>query len=430
MGSKNICKKIWLNEHARIFVISLIIIIAVIIGGNLILQTIYTPTTPNSVLNSYVNAYYTPISTSNVKNPAACTNEYVNFGSSFSLSTSSMPSSSACIFAEGKSFKYYKNLRTTKGSCADLGQQYTIGGELVLTKLNLIKMTTGEFAVCTNYARGGYTFTIFSQSTQLCKVKYTKPEVKEIEGKYYCDGKNIYVLPCGSGSKKTVKTCKLGCESTTKNVDEGSNVPVVKCIGEYEPNIKVCSSDGKILYTTDSAGNLNTQSCSTCTNGRCTVYVPPVVTTCTLIVDNKGTNNIFLSNDEVMPDYGYWVLEMLKTKAPYSEYTFNLYKESPKGGCEKTIASRVRDIRISFEDIPGSPYGWGIPPRNGKAGEFIIDIYKSVRKWDFLLFHELGHIFTRRNHTNDGSIMDANGGNRQYTEAQIKVIRENLNAVK
>ena len=409
-------------------------VLILILFSSLNFLTILTPKTPSSVLDNYVNKYYLP-TIEQTRNLDKCTNANINFGTSFSPNLLSIPSaSSSCIYYSSESYFKSKKSTSKTGKCSDLGQEFKLSGNNVLSSLFLIRRGN-DFVICKDKSRGGYDYSVLSKSSKFCSVKYPIPKPEEKEGKYYCDGKRIYNIPCGGKSKILIETCSLGCEYTQKQIEPGSSINIIKCKGDYKPNLNICSLDGRAFYSSDSSGNLTIKQCSSCSGNRCIEIKLTQEKYCKLIKGGKNDINIFFYNSYVMPEYGLWILDELKTRAPFSEFSYNLYEENPKGYCSTTINQRQRDLMVGFEDIPGGYFGWGQPPGPNsinpyKMGDFRIDMFTAVRKWDFLLFHELGHIYTRAGHTNDNSIMDQDGGSRQFYPYQIDIIRKNLNSTK
>ena len=189
----------------------------------------------------------------------------------------------------------------------------------------------------------------------------------------------------------------------------------------------VGATNGKKLYTINSTGDLKSEDCCSCSNKICTKCAPDTSVNCKLI-NGTGSNqiNVFVygDNQAQMEDWGQWIYSMLLQRTPYNEYTFNLYYEKTQGSCS--------NIRHSSKDFDASLATW--VPAIGYSSFDRVTInhiwFNPARtsnlKWEFLLFHELGHDYARMGHSNDGSIMDANGGDAQYRDYQIKTIRNSL----
>jgi len=302
---------------------------------------------------------------------------------------------------------------------------------------------------------GGVLSTVFSPQTpddSLDKYinKYyfpvvDKPTTKIVASnneRYFCDSKSntIYYIAPGKTSKKIVDRCKTGCEVVQKTIDSGT-VTIAKCKGDYKPSIKTCSSDGSKFFTTDKLGTLTTTYCCSCKYSRCVAgcapVKPPVITPppspCKLLsgpgkTDNKEIN-IFIYNDASDKEYYKWVLSEYSSRAPFNKITWNVYHEDTKYACRNIITQRGKDIRIGFDYISWCPncYGWGQPPAGtGQPGELTFSTWNPNKHWSFLLFHESGHIYTRWGHSNDGSIMDANGGDGQFRQYQVDWIYKNM----
>ena len=250
-----------------------------------------------------------------------------------------------------------------------------------------------------------------------------------VNDRYYCDSNTIDVIPASKTTRKIVERCKTGCEYVDMNVDTGK-VKVVKCKGDYDPDIKVCSTDKHWFYTTDKLGKLTSEYCCDCRGSRCTKGCSPPVPECLLVSGGGGNVNLFFYNVGSDPGYIEWVIAEMKTRAPFNEFAFNAYKEKSYGSCSSTIKISAHDTRIEFKTLYGYA-GWGQPsPGTSIPGNLQISSTLGNKKWEFLLFHELGHIYTHAGHTNDGSIMDVSGGNGKFNDAEIKKIRYYLNSTK
>jgi len=134
---------------------------------------------------------------------------------------------------------------------------------------------------------------------------------------------------------------------------------------------------------------------------------------------------VFGENRTEMITEGKWIYSQLMNQEPYNEFKWNVYYEKKSGDCNKILGKN--DFRFSFGSI-GTYYGWTSWKDSTSYGEITFNKnYKSkVSQWTFLIYHEMGHYYLQRGHTNDGSIMDANGGDHVYHGYQIKAIRERL----
>jgi hypothetical protein len=131
-------------------------------------------------------------------------------------------------------------------------------------------------------------------------------------------------------------------------------------------------------------------------------------------------NNLF--SDEYMIDWAYWVYDDIQTRTPYNEFAYSLYFEKNEGDCNFGDYS---DIRLGIKDIG---YYFGLSWFNGAdINRIWFNDDLSNEKWDFLLHHEAAHIFLKSGHTNNGGILDKDGGDGEYNLEQINTIRENLN---
>lgn len=128
---------------------------------------------------------------------------------------------------------------------------------------------------------------------------------------------------------------------------------------------------------------------------------------------------IVYGDKEEMIDFGKWVYNEMQTESPFNEFTYSLYYENEEGNCNGT----KRDFRIGFGDINsiGLAYWDDVNP-----GHIWIRNSYSNKKWHFLLFHELLHIYLKSGHSLDNSIMDKDGGSGKIFEYQIEIARENL----
>lgn len=401
----------------------LAIVIIMVLFKSSFFGTVFTPNTPDATLTKYVNNYYFPVipydSTKNV-----CDNSMSTLSSTFASTITSVPTSSSNrMFYSGKYYQY-KNQTTVKtGSCSGLGSPIMVNGASPFSRLLIIPVP-GMLLACKDNSLGGYTFSRFVENSMCtptkCPMTYFFPN-QEV---YSCKAGKIYTKKCGSTSYTLVETCKLGCEQATLPVDTGT-VQVVKCVGDYKPDTKVCSSDGKAIYTTDSSGKLTSQACLSCSSGICKPLPPsPPTKECKLLYGGSGTIDIFIYNDQKYPDWSAWIYKELQNQTPYNEFSYNIYHESVKGACDGTIKMNSRDTRLGIDYALGY-IGWGYPSTGpGIAGYVYFDTARcSNYYWHFLLFHELGHVYTHAGHTSDGSIMDSNGGNGQYSQAEINTIR-------
>jgi len=421
-------------KNKTIYWIIGIIITVVILYNYSNLFTISKPLGPGD-LDNYIHSYYSPTTTLKT-NSEKCTNKNIEFGSNIAFTTTSLPTgSSLCIYSDKTNLFVTKGGSSKTGKCSDLGKDYQRWNMNIFTKIHLIKTSSG-YLFCKDNSNGkGYSYSILKTNTKICPVKYTSTNIDlpdEKEGKYFCDSKTgrIYLEPCGSKSRQLIEECGyVGCEYANVNIDSG-NVSVVKCKGDYEPNINICSSSDLFKYTTDSKGKLTQTICTSCKKNQCTNQTINYFTGCKLLSGNGNLNNIdilFYTYNE-MPDYGDWLMSQLKYRTPFSEFNYNLYIENPKYACNGKITLNQNDVRIGFGETYGH-IGWGEPSaRKGKPGELAIRPDYSNKKWEFLLFHELGHIYTHAGHTCDGSIMQVNGGDKQYRTYQIELIRKNLNS--
>lgn len=143
-----------------------------------------------------------------------------------------------------------------------------------------------------------------------------------------------------------------------------------------------------------------------------------------LFYGGKGDVNIFFYNESYfdfsqLMNYFQWIISEMGTEKPFNEFTYNGYYEEVKGSGNSI--KRSNDVSIGLGDAYGHA-GWGDPAIN----EVEFNQNLGLDRWHFLLFHELGHIYTKWGHTNDGSMMDANGGDGKFRDYQIDTIRSNL----
>ncbi|MFA5857310.1 MAG: hypothetical protein WC867_08155 [Candidatus Pacearchaeota archaeon] len=147
---------------------------------------------------------------------------------------------------------------------------------------------------------------------------------------------------------------------------------------------------------------------------------------CHLIYGGNNDINMFFysengHDEDEIKNFGKWVIREMRTEKPYKEFNYNGFYEEEKYACRDQINERQKDVRIGFGNTRGYR-AWGSEGINGNAGEVIFERYE---KWHFLLFHELGHAYGF-GHTNDGSIMDSDGGDHEYRDYQIDEIRNRL----
>jgi hypothetical protein len=99
-------------------------------------------------------------------------------------------------------------------------------------------------------------------------------------GKFTCENNNVVKKFCNyKGAtpypSDILNSCQIPCLYLAgQTVDGGVTADIVKCGGDYKPNINVCSSDSTKLYTTNSAGTLSSTICglngyNVCSNGAC-----------------------------------------------------------------------------------------------------------------------------------------------------------------
>jgi hypothetical protein len=424
-----------MKEKTLLIIIGIIILAIILYNQNLF--TILTPDTPDNSLDKIVNKLYFPIASSNT-NKESCSYPGLLLGSSFNFDITSLPSgTSNCMRINQKNYKPTKTSTTLTGTCSLEGEQVLFNNKVPLSNFIIIKKGS-NFIVCQNLKGNKYKYTVFSESTGSCSIKYTLPLI-EPEGKYYCDksSKKIYFLSCGGKTKTLVESCSLGCEQTSVTLDDKTKTEVVKCIGDYQPNKKVCSEAGDKLYSTSKNGSLTSQSCCSCSGTTCkTTGCKAPTKKCTLIGgDGKGQINIIFYNDANYKDYVKWAMnEIQTTEAPFNEFTYNFYEEANKYDCKGTIKEESHDTRIGWEEM--GHIGYGLSGSIGVAGNLMLSPsrYASVRQ-HFLFFHELGHVYTHRGHSGnptdcDGSIMNSNGGDSKFKPYHIVIMRKNLNSTK
>jgi hypothetical protein len=157
--------------------------------------------------------------------------------------------------------------------------------------------------------------------------------------------------------------------------------------------------------------------------------LPPLIDHYCNLVKGDGIHNIIVTgnefyNETFMIDFGNWVYETLNQEAPYNEFSWELYYENKEGDCN---FGNYSDFRITIGTINYKGLSWFDGSSINRVW-FSKDLPAEGRefKWTFLLKHELGHIFTKSGHTNDGSIMDVNGGDAKYRDYQLEIIRSNL----
>jgi hypothetical protein len=143
-------------------------------------------------------------------------------------------------------------------------------------------------------------------------------------------------------------------------------------------------------------------------------------------ISGDGNINIFVYSDfygkDRMIGFGNWVLITLNNETPFNETTYTLYYEKDKFACRESVNEKQMDFRIGT----GYAWGhraWGEPGHDGQAGDVI---FYNYEEWRFLLMHELAHVYTGLGHTEDGSILDLDGGNQEYNKMEINLIRNNL----
>lgn len=396
------------------------------------LFTIITPKTLsyNSEMDKYVNKYYLPVAKDSQDFP-------LYPGTNFEFTSTPSSSSTKCIFINNKYYKISSYKSNLIGNCSTFGKPISFDGDYLFVRAKLYFYNDKYYLCSENKLK--YTYSEFSLSNYPCKVKYTFEKNPQVN--YHCDGKAIYSLSFDGKKTLTQKCSTSGCYSVFVSLDFKTRslggslsdyTMVTRCYGDYVANKKFCSSDGKFLFKTDKEGDLTYEACCGCTGTTCKKSTSSCSETskCKLV---KGTGtgniNIFLYNTIFYPDYSDWLLQQLNNQTPYNEFTYNIYLESEKGACSNYIKTKQNDFRMSFDYAEGA-LGWGDPSETSRygIGDLIFEKYMPDKKWKFLLFHELGHIYTHAGHTCDGSIMDKNGGNQKYTQQQINLIRKNLNS--
>jgi hypothetical protein len=144
------------------------------------------------------------------------------------------------------------------------------------------------------------------------------------------------------------------------------------------------------------------------------------------LIQGDGDHNIIvygnnLFSDDYMIDWGNWVYNDIQTRTPYNEFTYSLYFEKNQGDCGFNSYS---DVEMGISDL-GTYYG--LSWFNGiSTSKIWFDDSLENKKWDFLLFHELAHVFVQSDHTLDNSILSKDGGDGQYDGQEINTIRRNL----
>lgn len=414
-----------MKEKNVLIIIGIIILALVLSNYNLDFK-IVTPSTPDNSLQKSVNLLYFPVATRST-NSEKCIAPEVQIGSTFDPNTQSLKSGDT-IFIEGKYYKY-KGTSTARKDCVTAyGSQITVSNSVPFANFILFKKTDNQYYLCQN-TNTGNRYWIFEYSKTAVSLRYTTPKTEQ-QGKYYCDGKSIYLLPCANGKRVLMETCALGCEKT-KSLLDSQNIDVVKCKGEYKPNIQICSVEGDKLFKTDSKGILSSQDCC-CKNNACAASSNCAPKSkCELVSgDGNGQVNIFVygGNENEMKNWAKWIYTELPSESPYNEFSYNVYYEANQYDCNSLgIRRSTKDFDAGwaswFTAIGMSNWGdtnhiWFNPVR-GRAGFFPND--------HFLLFHELGHCYTSGGHTNDGSIMDYRlGGDGKYRDYQRVSIRSKL----
>ena len=188
--------------------------------------------------------------------------------------------------------------------------------------------------------------------------------------------------------------------------------------------IKGCNYTEQIKNDSSDSPNENSQETQNITgeenkSGQMPVNVDNQSAQCKLI---KGTGHKIIVRPELL-DWGNWIYDTLYNTSPYNEFNWSLYTEKNEGDC----TGNYSDTRFVIEPINSKGLSWF-------DGSSINKVWFNSNleqrgynfKWNFLLFHELGHIFLKNGHTNNGGIMDLDGGNAEYNEEQINIIRSNL----
>lgn len=143
-------------------------------------------------------------------------------------------------------------------------------------------------------------------------------------------------------------------------------------------------------------------------------------------LDGNGNHNLIITSnnqfsDEYMIDWGKWIFNEIKTEKPFDEFEYTLYFEKKEGDCN---FGKYTDVRFTITDLV---YAKGMSWWNEiSVSKIWFDDSLDNKKWHFLLFHELAHIFLKSGHLNDGSILEQLGGDGKFRDYQIEIIRRNL----
>ena len=141
-----------------------------------------------------------------------------------------------------------------------------------------------------------------------------------------------------------------------------------------------------------------------------------------ILVSFVSANRIlYKEKDTASKTYAIWAKKILDKTPPFNEkkwvitqYRHQIYKGD--------FLVEVKDLNKEY----GNYYGLAYFPNSTNGGRIFINPNSfDVVDQRFLLLHELGHAYSL-DHSNDGSMMDHNGGDAKYKGYQVNKIRSYL----
>lgn len=272
--------------------ITIILLVVAIAGGLFLAEragyfAVFTPATPDTALNPYVNKYYYGDATSQ-SNWECQQAPQVLLRTSFSHTETSPLNPEIAIYEGASTLTNYKYSSASGSSsywCSTtLGSQnlvYSFGIE----KLEIYKNTRSSasqypYILCLDAAGGAhgstYRYLQLGGTLSNSRIPTGTNEIVDsgsyiTEGKKYaCEGNNIVYKTCSNIERQVLETCANGCEFIPQFQFDGGIADIVKCKGTYKPNLELCGADGKTRYTTDASGNINVETCGyVCNSGKC-----------------------------------------------------------------------------------------------------------------------------------------------------------------
>lgn len=291
---------------------ALLILAGILLANYSGLFAVFTPPNTPAPLLSFVNKWYYDPAVPETSSWECVEQSTVLFRTASTTFASSFP----IAINEGDNslvrYSFSASFNTAglgaSGSCDNLGQPVYYGNLLINLSekgwsldwsncpnniASLRRLSNDEVAVC-GYcsSTGRYAYRKYTKGTSGGAISTSvSPENPSNEivsytpikdsGRFTCEnGKVVKKFCLYKGNKIFPSIIQDDCSPSLPCIFiRGQNVSgeirdIVKCSGDYKPNIKVCSSDGKRIHTTDSNGNLITTLCGTngynvCSNNAC-----------------------------------------------------------------------------------------------------------------------------------------------------------------